>query len=194
MQQHSFSGFLSTATILIVSILLTGTTAQGQGKIDWAKDTVSLMDAAGGRSTYVNTIKASGQPNATQQINMPVEKLKYILDACANSGVTNVSIFIITLRKNDVARYRQNNPNAMGSDAEIEGSQMLVIRVPRSAFQGKASASIRAAAKSSLMVSLLSAGLVLQKEAYTETLGTTGSIYFSFGTICPPPRSCDTLD
>jgi hypothetical protein len=123
----------------------------------------------------------------TERINLPVDKLKEIMDACAANNITEVSVMIITVGQNDVNHFRSHNPGA--TDDQIKGSQMLVFKVPRSAFAGKMGAKINVS-NNPLMLSLLGAGLVLL-DSQTTGLPVTGDLYFSFGGICPPPTSCD---
>lgn len=185
---------LKAFLFLSVSILFFNASyAQNSNRIEWSKDTLSRDDVKGANDTYKNTIRGSGQ-NPTQQINLPVDKLKEILDACYSSGVSNVAVLFITLRQKDVARYKRNNPGTTAPDNEIKGSQMFVIKVPRNAFAGKAGAKINVSGNNSLPLSLLSSGLVQLKESYKELPFAAGSLYFSFGTLCPPPSSCDPID
>jgi hypothetical protein len=43
-----------------------------------------------------------------------------------------------------------------------------------------------------LMFSLLGAGLVLLESPYTDLPFDNDDFFFSLGSICPPPTSCDT--
>lgn len=165
--------------------------AQPYNHINLATDTVSQANAVDGRSAYRNIIK-SGK-HKTEQINLPVDKLKDIVDACAAYGVTDISVMIIALKQRDLARYRAHNNGSTATDDEIIGSQILVFRVPRAALQ---SAQSQKGAKinrtpSPLMTSLLAAGLRVLDQPYDDTPFLTDFMYFSFGSICPPPLSCD---
>lgn len=190
MKQQPSAGIKSFALLFISFYLASTIQAQRMTKIDWAKDTISRADAIAAKNTYLNTIRGSGQRNATQQINLPVEKLKEIIDACASSNVSDVAVMIITLRQNDIAHYRKNNPSSEASDNDLKGGQMLVFKIPRMAFADAAKAKVNLSGNPSLAASLLSAGLVQLKEGYQETPFASGYLYFSFGSICPPPTSC----
>lgn len=168
--------------------------AQKTNKIDWSRDTVSKADAIGAKNTFLNTVRASGQKNATERINLPVDKLKEIVDACAAYNVTDLVVMIVTLRQSDVEHYKKNNPGTIATDSDIKGSQMLVFRVPRQAFAGAAGAKTNLSGNNPLMISLLSAGLVRLEAAYNDTPFASGDYYFSFGSICPPPNSCDSVE
>lgn len=154
--------------------------------LDWSKDTLSKSDAMGRRDTYLNTIRGSGQ-KATARVNMPVDKLKAIMDACASKGITEVSFLMTVIRPQDVARYRRNHPETSASDEQLKGSQLVIIRVKRGAFEGNKSASL---SNNATMVSLLSMGLILLDQPYGMD-GMEEDIYFDLGVICPPPASCD---
>lgn len=161
-------------------------------KIDLGKDTISRTDVIGAKNTYLNSLKAFGQ-KATEQITLPVDKLSVIVDACKMNNISGLAVIIITLRQSDIARYRRMNPTSTATDAELKGSQMLVFKVPRQAFTGAAAAKTSLSKSNPLLISLLSAGLVLLDKPYANLSPFSGDMYFSFGTICPPPASCDTL-
>jgi hypothetical protein len=179
-------------SILFLIILLSTSFCQAQKetKIDWKNDIVSKGAVDSATKLYVNNIKGGGQPNATKQINLPVDKLKEILDSCAAHYVTDIAVIIISLRASDVARYRRLNPGSEATDAQIKGSQMLVFKVPSRAFGNAAGAKINLSKNNPFMMSLLSTGLVFMDSPYSELQGINTDYYFSFGTICPPPASC----
>jgi len=178
---------------LIVSViaLLSATVNQAQtsGNIDMSKDTISKTNAIGARNTFLNNLRGHGN-KATERIKLPVNKLQAIMDACAAKNITEVSVMVITIGNNDLAQARKHNPGV--SDQELRGSQMLVFRVPRRAFPGPSGAKISNPKSSPLMISLLGAGLVLLEERYTDLPFASDDLFFSFGSICPPPTSCDT--
>lgn len=180
-----------SATILL-AIVFTNFTLQAQNpkKIDWYNDTISRADAIGGRATYLNTVRGSGQL-ATERIKLPVDKMKEILDACASHNITDVTVMIVTVRQSDLARLRRTHPEISATGGTIKGRQMLVFKVPRRAFQGAASARVSAPGQNSLMLSLLTAGLVLQDATLLDVPAGEDDYYFSIGSICPPPSSCD---
>lgn len=184
----SHAGFRPVISIFV--FILFASVAQAQRSIDWKADTMSKLDAQGTRSTYLNNLRGSGQ-KATERINLPVDKLKEILDACAAKGITEISVFLVTLRDKDVARYKKNHPESGASDAQIKGSQLVIFRVPRRAFAGAMGAGVNIS-NHPMMLSLASVGLVAINSKY-KGLGfdSTDDIFFDFGTICPPPSSCD---
>lgn len=195
MKLYPKTGLRFLIIILLSSIFTFSSTAQ-KNKLDWANDTISKADAMGGKNTYLNTIRGSGQ-SATEQINIPVDKLKEIIDACAANNISNVAVMIISLRQSDIERYKKNNPDITSNlkDSDLKGRQMIVIKVPRSAFAAQMSqmgTKLNSPVTSSLSASLLSAGLVQIKELYKELPFASGSYYFSFGAMCPPPAACDT--
>lgn len=177
----------------IAMLSITAGQAQGNSKIDWSKDTISKADAIGGKRTYENSLKASGQRNVTGSLIIPVDKLKEIMDACKENNITDVPVYFFSIRQSDVARYKSKHPEAASkSDDDIRGNQLLVFKIPRRAFESKLRAMKNNISTSPLMTSLLAAGLVLVDSQYVDLPANNESLYFSFGGICPPPTSCDT--
>jgi hypothetical protein len=191
MRQLPTVKFNSLIVFLILLLNLTVSQAQPYSKIDWSKDTISKADAIGAKSTYLNTIKGSGQKNATERINLPVDKIKEIIDACDSKGVTEISVMFISLRQSDLAHYRKSHPESAATDDQLKGSQMLVFRIPRMAMAGAMGAKINSG-NNPLLVSLLASGLVMLDTPFTGLPAGSGDLFFLFGGICPPPTSCDT--
>jgi len=188
MRYLSLSPIKSIIRIIILLIVVSGAQAQ---KIDLSKDTLSRSDARGGRDSYLNALRGSGQ-KATERVNLSVSKLKEILDACAAKGITEISAHMVLIRQNDVARYRRNHPETTATDAEIRGSQLIVFRVPRRAFPGAASGAKINQSNNPLMMSLAAVGLVNINAKYSGLgFDTSDDLFFDFGTICPPPAACD---
>lgn len=191
MKQLPTLKFKSLIVLLILLLNLSVSRAQTSNKIDWDKDTISKADALGAKSTYLNTIKGSGQKNATERINLPVDKLKEIIDACAAKGVTEVSVMIVSIRQSDVAHYRKSHPESAATDDQLKGSQVLVFRIPRMAMAGAMGAKINVG-NNPLMVSLLASGLVMLDAPFAGLPASSEDLFFLMGSICPPPTSCDT--
>ena len=174
-----------------ISLISFNGSAQITGKIDLAKDTISKLNAKGANETYMNVIRGSAQ-KATQQVTLPVEKLKAIVDACAAKNISGITVLFATIRDKDLAHYRKQNPEVTSTNNKIVGSQTIIFRVPRYAFAGGASSSkIDLSPKNPLMISLLSAGLIRLDPADFYEFFAGDDIYFGFGVICPPPASCD---
>jgi hypothetical protein len=152
------------------------------------KDTVSNDVAKVQKESYRNIIKGSGQ-KATERVNFPVEKLKFILDACANNNIKDISAYFTAIRPEDISRYRANHPESTATDQQLLKSQLIIFRVPRSAFSGSMGAKVNLSTHPT-MISLLGMGLILLDGPFGIT-GTTEDLYFDIGTICPPPASCD---
>jgi hypothetical protein len=112
------------------------------------------------------------------------------MDACDANNITEVSVMIITIRQSDLVQARKHNLGV--TDDQLKGSQMLVFRVPRRAFTGATGAKINVSNNNGLMFSLLGAGLVLLESPYTDLPFSNDDFFFSLGSICPPPTSCDT--
>jgi len=183
---------LKISIYLLAVLFTTSTFAQNSQfpAIDWAKDTIPRENALAAKSLYVNNLRGHAL-KGTENINLPVDKLKAVMDACAANSITDISVAIITIRQNDVVFFRNNNPDA--TDAQLTGSQMLVFKVPRRAFGGAVGAKINTS-NSPLMMSLLAAGLIILDKPITELPFGTGDVYLSFGSICPPPASCTSFN
>jgi len=191
MRQPSFAGLRPVITFVIPLLLSFTLAAQNSKEIEWSKDTISRADALGAKSTYVNMIKGSGQKNATERITIPVGKLKTILDACDAKGITEISVMVISIRQSDIAHYRKNNPGSTATDDQLKGSQILVFKVPRSAFYTGAAGAKANLSSNPLLLSLMASGLVLLDQEYADLPAGSDMLFFSIGAICPPPGSCD---
>lgn len=191
MRQLLFAGIKPVSIFFFLLLFSFVVRAQSAKGIDWSKDTVSKNDAVGAKSTYLNMIKGSGQKNATERIALPVDKLKSILDACAAKNITEIAVMIVSLRQSDIVRYRKSHPESTATDEQLKGSQILVFKVPRHVFAGATSAKSNLAGHP-LMMSLLAAGLIQLDAGYSDFPATGDALYFSLGTICPPPGSCDS--
>ncbi len=191
MRQPLFAGIKPVSIFFFLLLFSFVVRAQSPKGIDWSKDTVSKNDAVGAKSTYLNMIKGSGQKNATERIALPVDKLKSILDACAAKNITEIAVMIVSLRQSDIVRYRKSHPESTATDEQLKGSQILVFKVPRHVFAGATSAKSNLAGHP-LMMSLLAAGLIQLDASYSDFPATGDALYFSLGTICPPPGSCDS--
>lgn len=163
--------------------------AQGFSNIDPAADTVSKSNAIGARNTYLNSLRAHGN-KATERLRLPVNKMKEIMDALAAANIREVSVMMVTIRQNDLGQARKQNPGA--TDDQLKGSQMLVIRVPRSVFAAKMKASISLPSSKGLLLSMLGAGLFPIEKPMEDLPWGEDDLYFGLGSICPPPTSCDT--
>lgn len=190
MTKPPLAGFKPVLAFFLSLLFFNVAQAQPTKHIDWASDTVSKADAIGGKNTYVNTVRGSGQL-ATEMIKLPVNKMKEIFDACAAHNISEVAVMIVSIRQADLARFRKNNPEIQATYSQLKGRQMLVFRVPRSAFASAAGAQINLSKTNPLIISLMGAGLMMLDASYLDIPAGSDDIYFSVGTICPPPASCD---
>ena len=179
--------------LCLTFIILTATfCAHAQSsRIEWARDTISKADAIGGKDTYVNTIRGSGQL-ATEKIALPVDKMKEIFDACYANNITDITVMFVAIRQVDIARFKNNHPEIQATNSQLKGRQMLVFKVPRRAFAAKsASAGAMISKDNAVLLSLSSLGLVQLSASLLDIPAAGEDIYFTIGTICPPPASCD---
>lgn len=176
----------SLFTIFLSFCITFNLDAQGFSKIDLSKDTISMADANASRTAYRNGITG----RATEKISLPVDKLKEILDACTAKGIEKVDVLIGKVRAGDIAHYKNFNKDA--NDNDLLGIQIIILKIPRRAFASHMGAKINLTKSNPLMLSLFTAGLALIEAENVGLTGTGEDLYFSFGSICPPPTSCDT--
>lgn len=190
----SCSKLAATIAILAGLVASQGVYSQTASHINWQTDTISETTARGAQFKFRSEWSGAGK-KTTATITLPVSKLKDIVDACTAKGIDDVQFFIVTIRSEDLDHYARQRPGMSSSDkADMVGRQMLVIKVPRSAFfAGQSGFNKSVPGNNPLMLSLLGAGLF--RIDHPENLGITpwfeSSVYFSFGEICPPPSSCD---
>lgn len=191
MRKSPFSGTITPFLLLLSSFIVLQSQAQSKKGIDWNTDTVS-MNSASTRATKFRTDLNNSGKKATRIFILPVDKLKDIMDACYARGVTDVKVMVVSIRKEDTAHYAKRNPNLTAAErSDLIGRQAIVIRVPRQAF-GESGSGIAVPKSNPLMMSLLTAGMIqLDKHAFAELAPFAGDYYFEFGSICPPPNSCD---
>ena len=188
MKQPSRNCFILLPGFLFFFILSSSVYGQAYDKIDFSADTISRSDANAARLNYLNNIKGGGNPNATEQITLPVDKLKAIMDACASHNISNVYVFMIKIRQADLAHFRKHNPGV--SDSDLKGSQMLVFKIPRMAFGEASGSKTKLPGSNPLLLSLAAVGLSVIDYPLGGLPFGSGDVYLSFGGICPPPASC----
>jgi hypothetical protein len=164
---------------------------QANSRIDWSKDTISSTRAYNAQREYTKALNGAGK-RATSTITLPVDKMKEIMDACAANGITSVKVMLIALRPEDIQHYSDQNPGLTPADkATLLGQQMIVFRVPRSAFPYSAGSKAQTPMNSPLMVSLMAMGLVPLPDGFSGQTPGTADVYLTLGIICPPPAACD---
>ena len=189
MKRLSF--FKAVVTLVFIFSFAVTQTASGQsGKnIDWQNDTISKTKAMNAQFKFRNEWSGAGK-KTTSAVTIPVNKLKEIMDACTAKGISEVQFLIVTIRTEEIDQYVKYKPGITAAEkADMIGRQILVAKVPRSAFfSGGTGFNKSIPGNNHLMLSLLSAGL-LQFEMHESA--TTESLYFTFPDICPPPSHCD---
>ena len=180
-------------SFLLLSAILFAISGYSQkaSHIDWSKDTISSTTANNAHRNFANSLNGTGK-KATTQVNLPVDKLKDILDACAANGIDIVKVMIVSIRQEDIAHYSYNNPGLSDANkADLIGRQILVFRVPRRAFAGAAGSKINISKSNPLMLSLAGSGLIWLEYRLAGLPAGGEDLYFTFGGICPPPNICD---
>ncbi len=185
-----YSSRIAPLMIIAVFSLNTGYSQINQSsRLDFKNDTISSANVSLAASKYKSDLTTAGK-KATNSIRIEVDKLKEILDACAAKGIANVSFMIVSIRKEDTAQYGRRNPGLSATDRnDLVGRQQLIIRVPRSAFA--ASLGKAGGMQGSLMMSLLLMGLVPLDNPLADLPPSSDDLFFSLGSICPPPSICD---
>jgi hypothetical protein len=188
--KHPLSVFARVTSVIAIT-LLGVTPGFAQGSISLSTDTLSESVAKSGREMFFHDMRPDpkDQDKLTKQITLPVNKLKEIMDLCAANKVPDITVFFMTIRGSDLAHFRNYNPGV--PDADLMGKQMLVIRVPRQIFTAAMGAKNNHVHDNPFLAGLLASGFVAMNYLPEGQPAASGDLYLSFGTICPPPASCD---
>ena len=173
--------FIGTVSINIANGQITSST------IDWTIDTVAGDIARKGLAKFKSDMANANRKSSTT-ITMPVAKLNEVLNKLASKGIPNVTFIIATIRKEDTAHYAKHVPGLTPAYRnDLIGRQQIIIKVPKAAFETQTQSGSRIPIRtSSLMTSLLLMGLIQWENEYYAA----EDVYFTFGTICPPPAAC----
>lgn len=162
--------------------------AQPVTAIQWDRDTVSAATARNGQQRFLDELRGAGK-RTTTYVSMSTAKLKDIMDHCATAGIDSVQFMITMIRAQDTAHYIRNNPRlTTAQKRELIGRQMLILRVPRTAFNEESFGWLQRGSR--VLMGLLAHGLILLNPVYWGLPADSDYYYFSTGTICPPPSSC----
>ncbi|MFN2438990.1 MAG: hypothetical protein ABR503_07305 [Chitinophagaceae bacterium] len=180
----NLNGFLKiSACLLFISNAPTGF---AQKKFDWSRDTLSTQSASNRVEKY-RTHFEKDLRNITPTIFMPVEKLKAIVDVCAENNVENVQFLLAVIRSEDTTSYFHKRPSLARTDRhKIINRQTLILKIPR-----KAAAQLTGITNrfQKFQLSMLAFGYIRVDKEYG--LVDEDYIYFDIGFICPPPSDCD---
>jgi hypothetical protein len=178
---------LPKASILILIAASLDLPAQG---LSLGRDTISVGAARGIYGSFRSN-QANQGLKATQVVKFNITQLQALMERCRNAGYGEIQFVIATLRVQDIAHYLGHHPGLDdGSQKELIGRQILLVRVPRAAF---GLAQQRKPAKlndNRLMISLSAIGLTWLDKPYNLSV-ETDYLYFEIGNICPPPGTCD---
>lgn len=157
--------------------------------INWDTDTVSILDAKKSQARYRADL-VNARKKATTRVTMDVAKLNELFTILSAKGVQDVQFLMVTIRKEDTARYAKRNPGLSNSDRnDLIGRQQVLIRVPRAAFEPA-----QGLGKNSRGGALMTALLLMGWSPLEGGIaGSTSDddLFLEFGAICPPPGSCD---
>ncbi len=181
----NMNGFFKISSLCLV-IMSNAFTAFGQkNKIDWSRDTLSTQSATNRVEKYRNFFEKD-QRNITPTIFVPVEKLKAIVDVCAENNIQNVQFLLAVIRPEDTATYFQKRPSLAKADKQkITNRQTLIIKIPRSAAVQLTSTG---KGYQKFLLSMLAFGYIRVDREYG--LLDESFVYFDIGFICPPPSDC----
>jgi hypothetical protein len=181
----------NTNSLLKISTLcllftFTGFNAFSQNKkIDWKTDTLNTTSAKNRVEKY-RTYFEKDQRSITPTIFMPVEKLKAILDVCAQNNIKNVQFLLAVIRLEDTATYFPKRPALAKADKQkLINRPTLIVKVPRRAAVQLAGTR---QAFQKFMVSMLALGHIYVDKEFG--FADEDYIYFDIGFICPPPSDC----
>ena len=177
--------------VVLICLYCTITTtifAQPVTAIQWDRDTVSAVTARNGQQQFLDELRGVNKKTTTY-VSMSTAKLKDIMDHCAAAGIDSVQFMITMIRAQDTAHYIRNNPRLTTTQKrDLIGRQMLILRVPRAAFNEESFGWLHRGNK--VLTGLLANGLILLNPVYWGLPADKDYYYFSAGTICPPPSSC----
>ena len=161
-------------------------TAFGQKKrFDWSRDTLSSHSVNNRLEKYRNHFERDSR-NITPTIFIPVEKLKAILDVCAEKNIKNVQFLLAVIRPEDTVTYFQKRPSLEKTHRhKIINRQTLIIKIPR-----RAAAQLTGinSGYQKFLISMLAFGYIQLDKEYGLT--DEDFVYFDIGFICPPPSDC----
>ncbi len=181
----NMNGFLKITTLCLVCINTTFTGYGQNKKFDWKRDTLNSISATDRVEKY-RTYFEKDQRNITPTIYIPVEKLKAILDVCAENNIKNVQFLLAVIRPEDTATYFHKRSSLAKTDRhKIINRQTLIVKIPRRAAVKLAGSS---QAVPNFMVSMLAFGYIKVDNEYGLT--DEDFMYFDIGFICPPPSDC----
>jgi len=179
------NGFFKISIICLVFISSTSTGFGQKRKFDWSRDTLSSNSVNNRLEKYRNHFEKDPR-NITPTIFIPVEKLKAIVDVCAENNVENVQFLLAVIRPEDTTIYFHKRPSLARMDKhKIINRQTLIIKIPR-----RAAAQLTGTANGfqKFLLSMLAFGYIKVDREYG--LFDDAFIYFDIGFICPPPSDC----
>jgi|GEM_PF-2688016 len=181
----NMKGFLKITMLCLVCISTTFTVFGQNNKFDWKRDTLNTISAKNRVEKYRTNFEKD-QRNITPTIYIPVEKLKAILDVCAENNIKNVQFLLAVIRPEDTATYFHKRSSLAKTDRhKIINRQTLIVKIPRRAAVKLAGSS---QAVQNFMVSMLAFGYIKVDNEYGLT--DEDFMYFDIGFICPPPSDC----
>ncbi len=190
MRQPPLAGILTPFLLVFSVFICLESRAQSSKGINWNTDTVAQSSATTRATRFRSDLNNAGK-KATRIFTLQVDKLKEIMDACYSHNVTEVKIIVVTIRADDTAHYSRRNPGLTATERkDLIGRQAIILKVPRHAFAVSGSG-INIPNKNPLMISLITAGLIQMDKPIAGLPVAEADIYFEFGSICPPPGSCD---
>ena len=178
--------FLKISIICVVFFSIASTAFGQKKRFDWSRDTLSSHSVNNRLEKYRNHFERDLR-NITPTIFIPVEKLKAILDVCAENNIQNVQFLLAVIRPEDTSTYFKKRPSLAKADKQkIVNRQTLIIKIPRSAALKLTGIKT---GYQKFLVSMLAFGYIKVNNEYG--LVDDDFIYFDIGFICPPPSDCD---
>ncbi|MDQ3682243.1 MAG: hypothetical protein M3352_04110 [Bacteroidota bacterium] len=177
--------FFKISALCLLLIISAPTSFGQKKKFDWSRDTLSSHSASNRLEKYRNHFEKDPR-NITPTIFIPVEKLKAIVDICAENNVENVQFLLAVIRPEDTTIYFHKRPSLARMDKhKIINRQTLIIKIPR-----RAAAQLTGATNGfqKFLLSMLAFGYIKVDNEYG--LFDDEFIYFDIGFICPPPSDC----
>lgn len=157
---------------------------------DLLSDSVAPHIAIAAHNKYKADMKAANI-KSTDLITVDVNKLNAIVKACNDHNIDKVQFIIAALRPQLITQYIRLNPGlSKAARVSLSERHTVLVRIPRKAFLNGQSSSF-SNQDNSLMISLLSLGLIEVEKAVDAPVIAGDYIYLQVGSICPPPAICN---
>ena len=150
--------------------------------------TCSFAQVKHGEFVSEDKMKARKAQSHVVMVNTTV--LNNIMSKCVENGIENVKLVFVKIRKDDIANYLENHPDAKGFEGQLLDKLTVLIKIEGDNIDENSFA-ITPNGKGSTTGSLADAGFIKVHKPYGGIPMVKGVVYLEVGSICPPPNSCN---